>query len=125
MSAPGPVRAAVATRDDWETPRVIFHRLHQMFGFDLDAAANETNHKCERWLGPGGLVEDALSVNWAAFGQCIFVNPPYGDVAPWVKQMVAAASPYSTIGGATVVGLLPANTDTRARRRRGPGSSRS
>lgn len=36
--------------DKWETPQDFFDRLNQIFCFNLDAAADEMNHKCDRYF---------------------------------------------------------------------------
>lgn len=35
--------------DQWATPQDFFDRLNEEFHFTLDVAADETNHKCERY----------------------------------------------------------------------------
>lgn len=135
MSAPGPVRAADITRDDWETPAPLFEALDQEFHFTLDAAANEQNHKCERWLtGPctrrecelrmDGCCGEAAEMGkpccdgrgWTVCGcglcahweGVVWLNPPYGrGLNAWITKCAGSAA-----DGATVVALLPANTDT-------------
>lgn len=113
MSAPGMVRAAAKSRDDWETPAHVFHALDREFHFELDGAATELNSKCPLYLsndpldnGPanGG---DAFKyeIGW---WKSIWVNPPYGNLMPWVELFKRWAD-----AGATVVALLPANTDTK------------
>ena len=96
---------------DRETPQDLFDQLDAEFHFGLDAA-NEANHKCERWLGPGGLAPDALSgVRWSHYaeGKPIWLNPPYGrGIEAWLETAFAEAEFF----GATVVVLLPARTDT-------------
>ena len=107
MSAPGPNRArALSSRTDWSTPDHVFMALHNEFRFDIDGAASAENAKCATWLGPGGIEEDAF--DFVAFGDTIFVNPPYGNLMPWVELFKRWAD-----AGATVVALLPANTDTK------------
>ena len=96
-----------------ETPQDLFDQLNAEFHFGLDAAADEANHKCDRWLGPGGLVPDALApdVNWhvLAEGKPIWLNPPYGR---GVEAWLGTAHAMALFFGATVVVLLPARTDT-------------
>lgn len=96
-------------KDNWETPQSLFLELDDEFHFTLDAAADRTNHKTDRWYGPGGEVEDALSVEWPT-NEIIWLNPPYsrGAQRRFVNQAVDAAQ-----RGGTVVALLPARTDTR------------
>lgn len=103
-------RALFSSRaEDWETPQWLFDALHREFGFTLDAAANERNHKCPVWYGPGSPVGvyDALVWHWS--GAC-WLNPPYGSrIGLWVAKAYEEAAS----GNATVVCLLPARTDTR------------
>jgi phage N-6-adenine-methyltransferase len=95
---------------EWGTPQELFSDLDDIFQFDLDAAANEHNHKCEKWLGPNSsIAEDALSeeVKWEG---TIFLNPPYGrGIRRWTEK----AYKSSLENGATVVCVLPARTDTQ------------
>lgn len=103
MSAPGPVRAAKVTRTDWETPAAVFATLDREFAFTLDAAASDTNHKCERYLTEA---EDALSSDWMEHR--VFLNPPYGaGMLAWMGKCGDAAR-----AGALVVALVPNATET-------------
>lgn len=101
--------------DLWETPDDLFRRYDRCFDFVLDAAANEVNHKCSRWFGPGGEVEDALTVDWRPIlGRgSIWLNPPYskGSQAPFVAK--AQQTVQGTLTGHSIVCLLPARTDTK------------
>lgn len=47
--------------DKWETPQVLYDRLNEIFCFNLDAAADEANHKCDRYFTEK---EDGLSQSW-------------------------------------------------------------
>lgn len=98
-----------AKRDDWRTPRDLFDRLNAQYGvFDLDAAANQENHLYYKWLGPGGLCENALAVSWEKHGSRVFCNPPYGRVIGKFIARAALAAEHDAL----VVMLLPARTDT-------------
>lgn len=37
--------------DQWATPQDFFDKLNEEFHFTLDAAADETNHKCDEYYG--------------------------------------------------------------------------
>jgi site-specific DNA-methyltransferase (adenine-specific) len=92
---------------DWETPQELFDKLNHEFNFTIDLAANEHNRKCDRWFGPGGVEEDALSVSWE--GVRGWLNPPYGrGLARWVRK----AYEESRDGASLVVLLIPSRTDT-------------
>jgi site-specific DNA-methyltransferase (adenine-specific) len=89
--------------DEWATPQSIFDELNDEFGFTLDVAASEANHKCARYY-----TKDDNGLQQAWDGQ-VFCNPPYGRaVGKWLAKGREAAA-----NGATVVFLIPARTDTR------------
>jgi len=103
---------APGDKDLWQTPPHLFGRLARDYGpFDLDAAARSTNALCSGWLGPGGLVEDALAVGWAAYGRRVFLNPPYSQ--PLLTTFVSHAANQVHLGVERVVCLLPATTEVR------------
>lgn len=58
MNVTGIVSSAT---DKWETPQDLFDRLNQIFCFNLDACADETNHKCDRYFTEA---QDGLSQSW-------------------------------------------------------------
>ena len=95
--SPAPIRA------DWETPPELFAAYHREFGFTLDAAALPHNAKCARFFTPD---DDGLAQDWGR--ETVWLNPPYGRQIPrWIRRAWQASQ-----GGATVVLLLPARTDT-------------
>jgi len=110
MSAPGNLRAAEDTRSNWETPAELYAQLDSIFLFTLDAAADETNTKCPRYLrGPcKGDPCYTCGLHQTYWEDTVWCNPPYGrEIGDWVEKF-AAESAHSTI-----VALLPANTDTK------------
>ena len=89
--------------DEWATPQALFDRLNEKFRFDLDVCATKENAKCARYYTRE---QDGLAQTWE--GVC-WMNPPYGrQIGEWMQKAYQAA-----IGGATVVCLVPARTDTR------------
>lgn len=89
--------------DLWETPQEFFDELDREFHFTLDVCALPENTKCSRYYTPE---QDGLSQPWEGVCWC---NPPYGrEIGAWVRKAL-----FSSAGGATVVMLLPARTDTR------------
>lgn len=87
----------------WSTPQDLFDKLNEEFHFTLDVCALPENAKCDRYYTPE---MNGLSLSWEGICWC---NPPYGrDIWKWV-----AAGQGASAGGATVVMLLPARTDTR------------
>lgn len=101
-------------KDNWETPDSLFQEWNQKYPFILDAAADSTNHKCDLWLGPGGLHEDALSVSWREWLEVgnVWLNPPYSRKLQQAFVKKAAIEAMSQPHGC-VVCLLPARTDTK------------
>lgn len=93
--------------DLWGTPRDFFKRLHDEHQFTIDAAADEYNHQVDRWFGPGGIAEDALTVSWA--GEKVWLNPPYSLAANFVEKAYRESKEH----GVESVILLPSRTDTR------------
>ena len=89
--------------DEWETPQWLFDQLHTEFCFRLDVCATADNAKCERYYTKA---EDGLAQDWS--GVC-WMNPPYGrEINRWIEKAYE-----SSLGGATVVCLLPSRTDTK------------
>ena len=67
---------------EWATPIDFFNKLNEEFHFDLDVAADDTNHKCDRYYTKE---TDGLANfdNWTGMVWC---NPPYGrEIGKWVK----------------------------------------
>lgn len=105
MSAPGTVRRSTATRSDWETPVELVRIIEKHTGgqpFTLDGAASAENAKAPRYYTE----EDDAFAQEPQFER-IFINPPYGDLQPWIRLFARWAAHANE-----VVALLPANTDT-------------
>jgi len=77
----------------WETPKELYRALNNIFHFDFDPC-------------PVDPTFDGLNVEW---GNRNYVNPPYSQLAQWIKKAYAEASK-----GKLVVMLIPSRTDTRA-----------
>ena len=82
--------------NNWRTPPEIYDPLNDEFHFDLDAAADATNTKCQSFL------TDALSSgDWP--GDRVWCNPPYGRMLdPFVRRCCAESRK-----GKLVVALIP------------------
>lgn len=90
--------------NNWRTPPPLFDYLDKLYHFEVDAAADESNHLCEEWYGPGGSREDGLS--WEPWGGPAWCNPPYGKgLDLWVEKMISSDH--------LVVALLPNFTESR------------
>ena len=89
--------------DNWATPQDFFDKLNAEFHFDLDVCADEINHKCDKYYTKE---QDGLAMQWKGTVWC---NPPYGrEIGSWVRKAL-----FASVGGATVVMLIPARTDTK------------
>ena len=92
--------------NEWGTPQALFDQVDAEFGFQLDAAASDSNAKCARYLTAA---QDALATSWSALADVVWCNPPYGrKVGEWVRKGYEEAQL-----GCTVVMLVMARTDTR------------
>lgn len=86
--------------DDRATHPLYFAEFDERLGpFTLDVAAAEHNTKCERYFTRD---QDGLAQSWA--GERVWCNPPYSDIAPWVRK---AWDCWASTTGITM--LLPAN----------------
>ena len=94
--------------DERGTPQDFFDQLNVEFHFDLDAAADELNHKCELYFGKGGMAFDALVQDWGGEGTTVFLNPPYSVAGAFVAKAREEADK-----GAKVVLLLPVRSDNK------------
>lgn len=91
--------------NEWETPRDLFGKLHENFGFVLDAAATKDNALCKSFFT---IDDDSLKQDWAKYG-VVWCNPPYGrQIGKFVRKGYEEAQK-----GAIVVMLVPARVDTR------------
>ncbi|MBP7319557.1 MAG: adenine methyltransferase [Lachnospiraceae bacterium] len=90
--------------DEWSTPQHTYDELNNEFHFTLDPCATEENKKCDKYYSEGknGLLQD-----WN--GETVFCNPPYSQIATWVKKCHDEGNKPNTV----VVMLIPARTDTR------------
>ena len=89
---------------EWATPQAFFDELNKDFKFTLDPCATAENAKCHRYFTKE---QNGLLQSWK--GERVFCNPPYGkEIGEWVKKCAEEAK-----GGALVVMLIPARTDTK------------
>lgn len=95
---------------EWGTPQDFFDKLNDEFHFDLDIAASEDNHKCDRYYTKetDGL---AHQDEWSGTVWC---NPPYGrEIGKWVEACSrywgGSASCYcqlaQILGGSTIASI--------------------
>lgn len=87
--------------DDRTTPDSLWLPLHNEFGFTLDAAASDINHKLSKYLTRE---KNSLRSSWG--GERVWCNPPYSDCLSFVAK---AISEVRDNGCELVVLLVPAN----------------
>jgi len=85
-----------------ETPWSLFNKLDQIFAFETDLAANESNTKCAEYYSEE---DNSLEQEWKG---CAWLNPPYGRlIGRWIKKAAESAK-----NGTTIVCLVAARTET-------------
>lgn len=95
--------AFTSLTDEWGTPKDLFDKLNEIYGFTLDVCASELNYKCEKYFTKE---IDGLEQDWSK--DVCWMNPPYGrDISKWMKKALD-----ESLRGATVVCLVPSRTDT-------------
>lgn len=99
-------------KDNWRTPKTAFEYFNHSPGFDLDAAADETNHLCPIWYGPGGLWPNALNTSWELYSDrptYVWCNPPYSQTPDFLTKIAQEVLDHNVY----VTALLAARTDTK------------
>lgn len=88
---------------EWATPVALYESLDAEFGFTVDVSASDLNYKHPRYWTE---TQNGLAQDWR--GEVCWMNPPYGaEIRAWIRKARESAD-----AGATVVGLLPAETDS-------------
>ena len=97
-------------RQHWRTPPPLVRYVVETYDPDVDAAANASNAIVCNYFGPGGMVEDALSVPWLVRSEptTFFVNPPFSSFEAFADRAIEATRFWHTS-----VLLGPISTDTR------------
>ncbi|SCA56538.1 putative DNA-binding helix-turn-helix protein [Candidatus Terasakiella magnetica] len=100
-----------STSDEWYTPKNVLTIFYDALGgvFDLDPCSPTRNAekapvKARKYYTQKN---DGLSLPWHGV---VFMNPPYSDVSSWTKKAMESCG---TGQARTVIGLVPARTDTR------------
>lgn len=96
------------SKQNYGTPPVFLSAVKRYLGineFALDVAAEHDNTVAERYITAetDALADDIL---WDSQGGWNWLNPPYSDIAPWVRKAGAQSRVY---GYRTAV-LIPAST---------------
>jgi phage N-6-adenine-methyltransferase len=99
-----PQQAAKSFVDDRETDPALFAQLHERFRFTIDVAASPHNAKLPRYYTAE---DDGLEQSWA--GERVWCNPPYSDIAPWVRKAWTTWGERWRLEDSLTVMLVPAN----------------
>lgn len=70
--------------DNWATPPDFFRELDKEFHFDLDPAADDTNHKCDKYFT---VAEDGLSQDWGGI-TCSAIHRMAGKLENGLKKHI-------------------------------------
>ena len=88
----------------WETPQDFFDKLNAVYGFTLDACAEDETAKVSNYFT---VEDDALTQDWKGIVWC---NPPYGkEQVEFIKKALNESKKHDS----TVVLLIPARPDTK------------
>lgn len=83
------------SRQDYGTPREFLEAVEARFGtLAWDLAASTANNVCgilrdryRTFYGPGSSAgQDALEQDWTELSGTLWLNPEFGDLAPWAKK---------------------------------------
>ena len=91
-------------KDDWQTPKELFDKLNDEFGFDLDVAATSENKLCNTRCIDGLIADWSGLQSYFTYYPICWMNPPYSK--PNLDLFSKKAFEESQ-KGCTVVGLLP------------------
>jgi len=95
-----------STKQEWETPEILFTPLNAEFNFELDLAADDNNNKCSLYYTEqdNGLVQSWKGICW--------LNPPFGNKYGTIKDWVKKSFEETQESGVVVI-LIPARTNTK------------
>ena len=95
------IRAMTSRKSDlWRSPDDFYALLDGLYRFEVDAAADESNTKCERFWSAE---DNGLAQDWT--GLRIFCNPPYSSIKQWMRKASERLADVAVL-------LVPARTDT-------------
>jgi phage N-6-adenine-methyltransferase len=84
------------------TPQTFLDAIVRRFGpLAWDLAATAENAKAPMYWTPA---QDSLGQHWSAHKGNAFLNPPFGNIAPWAAKCVLSAG-----GGVRIYLLVPAS----------------
>ena len=93
------------TKDNWRTPRHLYESLKSRFNFTGDACASDSNALEDLFFTEK---TDALTSDWSAIGDSVFINPPYSMTSVFVSRARRAVSDGEV---KCVAALIPSTPD--------------
>ena len=84
-----PAQKPGRSRQDYETPAEFIAAVEKRWGWmAVDLAASKENAKAPSYYTEA---DDSLAQNWQMLFRnpatlCCWLNPPFGDIAPWAKK---------------------------------------
>jgi len=93
-----------SNKPNWQTPKLLFKKLNDLFNFDCDVCSEEENALCDTYFTESN---SCLDNDWYNMN---FMNPPYGRQ---ISEFVKRAYNQCIENDCTTVALLPARTDTK------------
>ncbi len=106
-----PAQKPGRSKQDYQTPPEFIRATHKKLGieyFHVDLAATPENKQGLLWFGPeSDYYTDSLSddCDWAVCAPWSWLNPPYGNINPWVRKAWATTS----TSDAKIAMLVPAS----------------
>jgi len=101
-----PAQGSQGSRQDVGTPDEFLRAVIARFGpLDFDLAAHSANAVCLRFYSPD---EDSLAQDWTTLGGNLWLNPPFGRIAPFFRKCKLSAGE-----GRRIIALVPASVGAR------------
>jgi phage N-6-adenine-methyltransferase len=93
---------------NYATPREFFDAVERVYGkMNFDLAADEHNTKAGSYYYDEGI--DSLKQDWTKLKGNLWLNPPFGDIAPWARKCLESCS---FTAGRLIFLLTPASVGT-------------
>lgn len=98
-----PVQKPGKSKQDYSTPQEFIEAVERRFyeKISWDLAADETNAKAQDWYCE---TINSLIQPWHKLSGLLWLNPPFGSIAPWVKKCIG-----ESLLGARIMLLTPAS----------------
>ena len=97
------------SKQNYGTPWNLFLSIQKYFPCFIDLAADDGNHKCPGWFGPGAGkgFENSFDIHWNLLrdgenNPWLFLKPEYRKISPWYAKCV-----HESNLGAKIVSLVP------------------